>query len=79
MILLQFPPQVASDSGCVYNFLASLPALAGACGTRYMYLTSLLELSICDAAPDSDAKPLAVKAPRKLDGREGWGGHASLL
>ncbi|KAL1529596.1 hypothetical protein AB1Y20_000539 [Prymnesium parvum] len=52
---------VASDSGCVYNFLASLPVLAEASGTRYMYLTSLLELSVLDAAPDSDWRPLHIK------------------
>ena len=50
---------VSSDSGCVYNFLASLPVLAEACGTRYIYLTSLLELSVCDAHPK--ARP--PKAP----------------
>ena len=37
---------VASDSGRVYNFLACLPHLAVAHGAKYMYLTSLLELSV---------------------------------
>lgn len=44
---------VASSSGTVYNFLACLPPLAAANGTNYMYLTSLLELSVCSALPNA--------------------------
>ena len=51
---------VCSDAGVVYNFLASLPVLAATHGSRYMYLTSLLELSVCDS-DDASAAPLEVR------------------
>ena len=51
---------VCSDAGVVYNFLASLPVLAATHGSRYMYLTSLLELSVCDSE-DASAAPLEVR------------------
>ena len=57
---------VASSTGCVYNFLASLPVLASTHGTRYMYLTSLLEVSVVDSAkPDSE--PLVVTVQMEPD------------
>lgn len=46
---------VASSSGAVHSFLACLPPLAVANGTKYMYLTSLLELSVCSAIPNASA------------------------
>ena len=52
---------VSSSSGCVYSFLACLPVLAEAHGTRYIYLTSLLELSVCSALPDGNLAPLAIR------------------
>ena len=48
------------QGGVVYNFLASLPVLAATNGSRYLYLTSLLELSVFDSA-DPSAAPLEVK------------------
>ena len=51
---------VSSSSGCVYNFLACLPVLAESHGTNYIYLTSLLELSVCSATSDS-ARSLAIR------------------
>jgi len=48
---------VASDTGVVYNYLASLPVLAEAHGTNYMYLTSLLELSVFSALAENAGKP----------------------
>ena len=52
---------VSSSSGCVYSFLACLPVLAEAHGTRYLYLTSLLELSVCSALPQDNFAPLAIR------------------
>ena len=52
---------VSSSSGCVYSFLACLPVLAEAHGTRYIYLTSLLELSVCSALPQDNFAPLAIR------------------
>lgn len=52
---------VSSDSGCVYNFLACLPVLAEAYGTKYIYLTSLLELSVCSVLPEQANKSLAIR------------------
>lgn len=43
---------VSSSSGAVLSFLACLPPLAIAHGASYMYLTSLMELSVCSALPD---------------------------
>lgn len=52
---------VASDAGVVYNFLASLPVLAATHGSRYLYLTSLLKLSIFDSdVGRRSAPPLEV-------------------
>ena len=51
---------LASDGGVVYNFLASLPVLAATHGARYMYLTSLLELSVFDSS-NPEAPPMEVQ------------------
>lgn len=53
---------VSCDSGVVFNFLASLPVLTATHGTRYMYLTSLLELSIFDSGAGQHAQPVLVAA-----------------
>ena len=51
---------VSSESGVVFSFLASLPILSAAHGSKYIYLTSLLELSVVDSA-DEAAPPLEVR------------------
>ena len=57
---------VSSNTGSVYNFLASLPVLAATHGTRYMSLTSLLEVSVVDSvAPE--AEPLTVTVTMEPD------------
>ena len=52
---------IASDGGVVYNYLASLPVLAATNGSKYMYLTSLMELSVFDSAdPSAPALEVAI-------------------
>lgn len=57
---------VTSSSGTIYNFLASLPLLAATHGTKYMYLTSLLELSVIDTLNRS-MDPLVVAVAMEPD------------
>tara|TARA_B110001452_G_scaffold259903_1_gene256802 strand:- start:845 stop:1207 length:363 start_codon:yes stop_codon:yes gene_type:complete len=49
----------------VYNFLACLPVLAEAHGTRYIYLTSLLELSVRHAPRATRHATPRRAAPRR--------------
>lgn len=52
---------VATNMGNIFNFLMMIPTLASHCGTRLVYLSSLLNVSIMETDPTKNTPPINIE------------------